>query len=191
MKYELTKETCQSWDGRTLYRIKRISNGELGGFVEKVECLSQDGDAWVYGNAQVSGNARVSGNAWVYGNAQVSGNARVSGNALVYGNARVSGDARVYGNARVYGDAQVSGNALVYGDNWCSIGPVGSRASWLSVWFEKDGGIKCATGCWIGTLAELAKAVREKHKGTRHEKDYLAAIAYAKNIMSRREAKHD
>ena len=39
----------------------------------------------------------------MYGNAQVSGDARV------YGNAQVSGDARVYGNARV------SGNAWVYG----------------------------------------------------------------------------
>ena len=35
------------------------------------------GNAWVYGDAQVSGNARV------YGDAQVSGNARVSGNALL------------------------------------------------------------------------------------------------------------
>jgi hypothetical protein len=35
----------------------------------------------VYGDAQVYGDARVSGNAWVYGDAQVSGNARVSGDA--------------------------------------------------------------------------------------------------------------
>ncbi len=37
-----------------------------------------DGNAWVYGDAQVSGNARVYGDARVSGNAQVSGNARVS-----------------------------------------------------------------------------------------------------------------
>lgn len=37
--------------------------GELGGYVEKEENVSQDGNAWVYGNA------RVSGNAWVYGDA--------------------------------------------------------------------------------------------------------------------------
>ena len=33
MKYELVKtDTTQSWDGRTLYRIRRIESGELGGF---------------------------------------------------------------------------------------------------------------------------------------------------------------
>jgi hypothetical protein len=80
------------------------------------------GNARVSGNARVYGNARVSGDALVYGNASVYGAARVSGNALVYGNARVSGDALVYGNAwvsgnaSVYGNAWVSGDALVYGN---------------------------------------------------------------------------
>ncbi|MGA9668264.1 MAG: polymer-forming cytoskeletal protein [Terracidiphilus sp.] len=66
----------------------------------------------VYGNARVSGNARVYGR--VYGDARVSGDARVYGR--VYGNARVSGNARVYG--RVYGDARVSGDARVDGNAW-------------------------------------------------------------------------
>ena len=31
MKYEIIKtDTVTSWDGRTLYRIKRVENGELG-----------------------------------------------------------------------------------------------------------------------------------------------------------------
>ncbi|SMG01707.1 hypothetical protein BSIN_5375 [Burkholderia singularis] len=41
----------------------------------------------MYGNARVYDNARVSGNALVYGDARVYDNARVSGNALVSGNA--------------------------------------------------------------------------------------------------------
>ncbi|MFB2011636.1 hypothetical protein ACEVJK_12610 [Flintibacter sp. P01028] len=75
-KYELTSET-KVFLGKTLYRIKalvqfgNVNAGDLGGWIEKEENLSQ------------SGNARVSGNAEVYGNAEVSGNARVSGNAEV------------------------------------------------------------------------------------------------------------
>ena len=55
-KYELTAETkfvC----GKTLHRIKAlisfgcIEAGELGGWIEKEENLSHDGDAWVCGNA--------------------------------------------------------------------------------------------------------------------------------------------
>jgi hypothetical protein len=89
-----------------------INKGDRGGLIEKEENLSHDGDAWVSGDAEVYGNARVFGDAWV------SGDAEVYGNAWVYGNARVSGDAWVYGNARVFGDAWVSGDAEVYGNAW-------------------------------------------------------------------------
>ena len=127
-KFELTAEFVTNVFGEKLFRIKalvafgNVEKGELGGFIEKEDNLSHDGNAWVYGDAQVSGNARVYGNAWVSGNAQVSGDARVYGNAWVYGDARVSGNAQVYGDALVYGDAWVygnawvSGNAQVYGD---------------------------------------------------------------------------
>ena len=71
---------------------------------------------WVSGNARVYGDARVSGNAWVYGNALVHGDAQVSGSAWVCGNAHVYGNARVYGNAEVSGAAHVYGDADVYGD---------------------------------------------------------------------------
>ena len=85
-KFELTAES-KIFAGKKLFRIKalisfgNVEEGELGGFVEKEENLDQSGDAWVYGNAWVSDDARVSGNAWVCGNAWVSDDARVSGNA--------------------------------------------------------------------------------------------------------------
>ena len=149
-KFELTAEFVTNVFGKKLFRIKalvafgNVEKGELGGFIEKEDNLSHDGEAWVYGDARVSGNALVSGdarvygdarvsdnalvygNAWVSGNAQVSGNARVSGNAWVYGNARVSGNAWVSGNAQVYGDA------LVYGNAWVSGNAQVSGNAWVS-----------------------------------------------------------
>lgn len=85
-KFELTTDSIKE-NGVTLYRIKSLIDfgdvkaGDLGGYVEKEENLSQSGNAWVYGNAEV------------YRNAFVCGNARVSGDACVSGDARVSGDA--------------------------------------------------------------------------------------------------
>src|SRR6266567_1208576 len=104
-KYELTDETCKV-AGKTLYRIRAlrdidlfgVNTGDLGGFVEDTYNLSQDGDAWVFDDAQVFDDARVSDNAEVYGNAHVSGDAQV------YGNAHVSGDAHVFDDARMYGN---------------------------------------------------------------------------------------
>lgn len=75
-KYELTEE-CREFSWRKLYRIKALTSfsdvkeGGLGGWIEKEDNLSQNGAAWVDGNACVLGNARVSGNAWVYGNAEI------------------------------------------------------------------------------------------------------------------------
>lgn len=74
-KFELTSEFITNIFGTKLFRIKaliefgNVKAGELGGFVEKEENLSQDGNAWVYDNARVYGDARVCGDACVYGDA--------------------------------------------------------------------------------------------------------------------------
>ncbi len=97
-KYTLVKSDTINCEGKKLFRIKAavaiaalgISKGDLGGYIESEQNLSQVSDnAWVYGDARVYGDAQVSGNARVYGNARISGNAQVYGNAWVYGNARV------------------------------------------------------------------------------------------------------
>ena len=80
-KFELTAEFVTNVFGKKLFRIKaliafgNVEKGELGGFIEKEDNLSHDGNAWVSGNARVYGDAQVSGNALVSGNAQVSGDA--------------------------------------------------------------------------------------------------------------------
>ena len=117
-KYKLTKEK----NARGLRRIRALRDiprygvvkGDLGGWVESEDNLSQEGDCWVscnskvFGKAKVYGSARVLDNAWVFDNAEVSENAHVSGNAKISENARVVGNAHVSGNAKVYGNARVT-----------------------------------------------------------------------------------
>jgi len=120
MKYKLTKNKKEGF-GRTLYQIKALKNfgnikkGDLGGWIEKKDNLSQKDNCWVRDNAWVCGNAWVYGNAQVRGNAWVRDNARVCGNAWVYGNAWVRDNARVCGNAWVYGNARVCGELELIG----------------------------------------------------------------------------
>ena len=74
-KFELTSEFITNIFGTKLFRIKaliefgNVKAGELGGFTEKEENLSQDGNAWVYDNARVYGDACVCGDARVCGDA--------------------------------------------------------------------------------------------------------------------------
>src|SRR5574337_576471 len=126
-KYELVlNDSTMINGGVKLYQIKALKDfgdvrkGDLGGYIEKEDNLSQEGDAWVSGNAHVTGDARVSENSRVSGNARVSDNSQVSGDARVLENAWVTDNAQVSGNARVSGNAWVSGYARVRGSAWVS-----------------------------------------------------------------------
>lgn len=155
-KFELTSEFITNIFGTKLFRIKaliefgNVKAGELGGFVEKEENLNHEGNAWVYGNAEVYGNARV------YGNASVYGDARVYGNASVYGNARVCGDARVYGNA-----------------DYATVHGFGSEYRTTTFFKTKAGEIGVRCGCFYGNLSEFRKKVVETHGETKKAKEYL------------------
>lgn len=132
-KYEIVKSERIVHNGRTLYRIKalrdfntingeKIHKGDLGGYVESENNLSQEGTCWIYGIAKVYGDAKVLDDAFVYNIAEVFDNAKIYGNACVYANAKVYGNAKifnkaiVYGTAKVYGNAQIFGKAKVYGN---------------------------------------------------------------------------
>ena len=144
-KYELTDETIEV-KGHTLHRIRAlrefptndyqssVEKGELGGFVESEDNLSQSDYSWLFDNAKSYGNARVKDGAFatdeaeicdnasltqyaeIHGNAVLRGNARVSGNAYVWGSAEINDNASVYDSAEVCGDACLYDNARVYGD---------------------------------------------------------------------------
>lgn len=126
-KFELTNES-KEYLGVTLYRIKSLKDfgdvkaGELGGFVEKEDNLSQNGDCWIYNNAMVFDNANVYSNAKIFNAAKVCGNAKVYENAQIYNDAIVHKNATIYGCARIFekanvcGDAFVSDNATIYGN---------------------------------------------------------------------------
>ena len=86
MKYSLTTET-QIVGAYTLYRIRAevdipsagVTKGALGGWIVSERNLSHEESSWIYGDAKVFGNARVYGDAWVSGEEKVYGNAEVYG----------------------------------------------------------------------------------------------------------------
>ena len=118
-KYELTEETIEV-NGHILHRIKALRDitrfikaGTLGGFIEREENLSHEGNCWVADNAKVFENAKVYGNAMVIENAKVYGNAKVYAKALIGCYAQVYENAKVHGDAFVLLDTHVNGNSDV------------------------------------------------------------------------------
>ena len=165
MKYKLTEET-KLVGGRTLHRIvcvtafASVSVGETGGWIESEKNLSQDGDAWVGGNALVCDDARV------YGNAKVCDKAEVYGDAWVYGDARVCGKAEVYGDANVCGEADY----IVLKNSWSS-GRYFTYTASNKMW---------KVGCFYGTGEELlSKAYKDSDLSG---KCYKASVKYVEEI---------
>ena len=83
-KYELTEDTKTLANGTVMHRIRALRNfklayggevrtGDLGGWVEKEDNLSQTGTAWIYGNAAVHGVSQVYGYAKIGGDVYIKG----------------------------------------------------------------------------------------------------------------------
>ena len=204
-KYKITEETINVY-GRILHRIEAlrdfndVKKGDKGGFIEKEDNLSQNGNCWIYNDAKVCSLAKVYDNALIFGNAEVCdnamvyGNAEIRGNAVVYGNAKVRGkavvfddaevldNAVVYDNAEIYGNARVFGNAEIGGD-----AKVESAAdyivfkNWWSsgryfTWTRTNNMWK--VGCFYGTGEQLIeKAYNDSEKSGR---EYEKIVRYNK-----------
>ena len=208
-KYEMLKDDTIEVGIRILHRIKALKDfndvrkGDLGGYIEKEENLSHEGNCWIYDNAKVFDNACVFGDAKVYGDAQVFGDACVSNNAQVFDDAWVFGDAQVFGNAcvsnnaQVFGDACVSNNAQVFGDacvsdnahitninDYIVIGPIGSRDDYTTFYLTKDKEIMVSCGCFNDTIDEFIKAVNETHRDNdKYKNDYNTVSECVKMLL--------
>lgn len=130
-KYILTDETRKVED-RILHRIKAVKDfngvheGDLGGWVESEDNLSQFGNCWIYDNAMVLDEAKVFDDATIrdkaaiYGWAIVCGKAMVSGHANVCDHAIITNEAIVSDRAMVRDRAKVSENAFIHEMAWIS-----------------------------------------------------------------------
>lgn len=90
-KYTILQDVTMEHANRTLYRIKALRDfgnvkaGDIGGWVESEDNLSQYEHCWIYDDAKVYGEARISNNAQIRSHAEISGCAKIYQNASVWG----------------------------------------------------------------------------------------------------------
>ena len=198
-KFELVKNDSieidehKLYSARKLYRIRALINfnnvkaGDLGGYVEQENNLSQIDDCWiydnacvyddakVYGSAKVFNNAKVYGSAKIFDNAWISDNARVFGYTSVFDNAYVADNACVFGTACVFGSAHISGNAIIKKDGDYIV----FKNSWSSGrYFTYTKSNKMwRVGCFYGTGDELIKkAYKDSEESGKHYELYVNLI---------------
>lgn len=206
-KFELTEDVI-IFDGKRLRRVRAlrsfgsIQEGEVGGWVEKEENLSDEGWAWISDDAMVMGNARVQDDAKVFGYAKINGNAIIQGdayvsdyavvncnavvtdNAYIRDHAIVSGNARIAGKVRVAGETKVVGDALIKEkEDLLVISCLGSRLDTITFYRDISGRIFVKCGCFVGDVDKFTKQVKETHRRNKFAKEYALAAKLAKVHM--------
>ena len=184
MDYEKKYELIPS-DKEGLYRIKALKDfndvkkGDIGGYIQSENNLSQLDYCWIYDNAIVRDNVQVWGDAFVMGNARVFGNAIIRDNAVVRGDARIFDYVIVCDNADVRGEVCICGDAMISSDkdyivfkNWWSSGRYFTWTRSNNMW---------KVGCFYGTGEELiAKAYKDSEESGR---EYECIVKYVEKIL--------
>jgi hypothetical protein len=128
------------------------------------------------------------------------------GNFSKFGNCASFGSGASFGDRANFGICASFGSDVCFGD-WASFGEDAeflagasfesgrlTNATYIAVdrigseqrkayFFRADEGFYVRTGCWFGTFVEFADRVKEVRSGTKHERDYLAALELAKTML--------
>lgn len=126
MKYTITSNIL-TIDNRDFFQVKALKDfgsvkaGDLGGYIQSSENLSQEGNCWIGRDVVLMDNARVEDNATILGDSAVRNNGTVRGNALVKNasvidNSVVEGRAYVAGGLHDYDSIVIKDNAVVRGN---------------------------------------------------------------------------
>ena len=125
-KYELIKESKDYFLGREMFRIRALKDfgnvkaGDIGGWVCSYNNLSQEGNCWIYDNAECLDNARIFDNAMMFDNAIMFGNsvmydnAVMLNNSIMYDNSKMFNKAKMFDNSIMCNNAEMCGNATMY-----------------------------------------------------------------------------
>lgn len=121
-KYEITANTMQVYehtDDKLVHQIRALKDfgdvkaGDLGGWIESEENLSQSGNCWVADNAMVYDHAQVRDNTILRGNAIARDRAQVTENAKLFDKTWIADDARISGQAELHDFAYAKDDAII------------------------------------------------------------------------------
>ena len=121
-KYKLSNITMK-FEGRTLYRIMAskdfgdVRKGELGGWVQSENNLSQKGNCWIYNNAKCMDNARVFDNSLMFDRSEMHDNTIIYDYSRMHGNSAMFDNSKMYGNSAMYGYSTMLDYATMCGNS--------------------------------------------------------------------------
>lgn len=178
LKYKIREDLTKNVDGHNVYRIEALKDfsdvkkGDLGGWIEKEDNLSQKGNCWAYDDAIVFENARIYHNTRIFGNAEVYGKAVLVDDCTIYDNAIIRGYTFLCFKEEICGDAVINqiSDFIVSKDIWSNEGDYTYTRS-NRMW---------KLGSFYGTGQELIdKAYKDSELSGRN---YTATVKYVEEF---------
>lgn len=118
-KYELAPETVTEFYSKSMYRIRALKDfsdvkkGDLGGYVESEENLSQTGDCWIYDDSIVGLGSRVTHNAAVKSSSTVIDYSEIKDNTVIDDSSHIDNSSIVSDQSKVIRSFITNGSAVV------------------------------------------------------------------------------
>ena len=121
-KYELTNISME-FGIKTLYRIRALKDfsdvkvGDLGGWVQSEDNLSQKGECWIYDEAKCMDNARMYDDSCMYGYSEMYDSSRMHGDSKMHNYSEMHDYSIMYSYSKMYDNAEMHDNSKMYGNS--------------------------------------------------------------------------
>ena len=125
-KYELTDITMK-FKGRTLYRIRALKDfrdveaGDLGGWIQSENNLSQRGDCWIYNEAKCMDNAKIYDNSTMHNNSvmcdfsEMHDYSKICDYSKIYDRSRMYDHSEMHDYSIMHDHSEMHDNSVLYG----------------------------------------------------------------------------
>ena len=97
------------------------------------------------------------------------------------------GEGCSFGERCSFGEGCSFERGRVSDGRYMAVDRIGSEKRKTYFFADRDGNIFVRAGCWFSDLSAFKERVRDVHKGTRHEKEYLAACDLAELMLMEEE----
>lgn len=178
--------------GITVYRIEalksfdNVKKGDIGGYVESYNNLSQEGYCWIYDDSIVFQSAIVKENSYIHDNSIIKGKSEIL-NSLVKGSSIIEDstirnesiislkskirdsviDSSTIINSHI-SDAclnylKIKDGDITSPDEYICVKGLGSRNGKTVFYTNREGEVVVTCGCFFGTIKEFKQRVKCEH----------------------------
>ena len=121
-KFELSNITME-YKGRTLYRIKAtkdfsdVNKGDLGGWVQYEENLSQQGNCWLYDDSKCMDESRVTDNSIMRDFTEMYNCSKMHDYSKMYDYSKMHNYSKMYSDSIIYDYSKMYDHARMFADS--------------------------------------------------------------------------